>query len=94
MLYKMSAWQGGSGKWYCNNIDRLAGATGKWWAPARFLHMSLEDYILMLFNDFDIDDASYFIKTDCLIYSWNKESKCKKFVSWINKQAKQHNWNI
>ena len=53
-LYKVSEWQGASGKWYCNDVADLAGPSAKWYTPARMLGISLCDYVLLLKNEFKV----------------------------------------
>ena len=88
-LLKYEEWQSGSGKWYCNDTSDLTSARALWYTPARFLEITLEDYILLLINDFKVDNISF--NNNILIYSWEKEhySLCHKFVLWINKKARE-----
>ena len=88
-LYKVSQWQGGSGKWYCNDVTDLAGPSAKWWMPARMLGISLCDYILLLKNRFNADIILYNEENDVLIFSWKKETDCHKYVLWINAESRK-----
>ena len=91
-LYKTTEWQGGSGKWYCNDVADLTGPSAKWWTPARMLNMSLTDYILMLKNDFNAIIAGYCSDTDVLLFHWDKYSDCHKYVLFINKESRKRNF--
>ena len=94
ILYKVSEWQGGSGYWYCNNIQNLAGPTAKWWAAARLLNISLTDYILLLKNDFNATIGKYNRDTDYLAISWKNYSDCHRYVLFINKKAREKNFMV
>lgn len=93
-LYKISEWQGGSGKWYCNDVTDLAGVSGKWWVPARMLGIPLTDYILLLKDQFNATIVEYYEPTDILIFHWEKQTDCHKYVLWINAQARKINYMI
>lgn len=92
MLYKTTEWQSPTGKWYCNNVDDLAGIGSKWWIPARILNISLEEYVLLLINTFKVDTIKYLEDGDVLIFSWNSQSAMRKYKNWINKKAKEINF--
>ena len=91
-LYKVSEWQGTSGKWYCNDVADLAGPSAKWYTPARMLGISLCDYVLLLKNEFKVSSMKYNPDTDVLIFSWDKQADCHKYVLWINKMARKANF--
>ena len=91
-LYKVSQWQGGSGKWYCNDITDLAGPSAKWWMPARMLGISLCDYILLLKNQFKVSEMIYNEERDVLIFSWDNQTDCHKYVLYINRESRKRNF--
>lgn len=93
-ILKYTDWEGGSGKYYCNDILDLGGLSSKWWIPARMLNMSLTDYILMLKDKFNANIVTYCEETDVLIYNWDKQNECHKFVLWLNAQARKANFII
>lgn len=93
-VYKVSEWQGASGKWYCNDTSDLAGIAGKWWIPARLLKMSLEEYIFLLKDSFHATIESYNDKTDVLIYYWDKYADCHKYLLWINSMSRKINFIV
>ena len=93
-LYKVSEWQGGSGKWYCNDVTDLAGVSGKWWIPARMLGIPLTDYILLLKEKFNVTIVEYYKPTDVLIFHWDKYSECHKYVLWINAEARKRKYMV
>lgn len=90
-LYKVSEFQGGSGRWYCNDISELAGVSSEWWAPARLLNMNLDGYVATMVNKFNA--KVHFNGTNAIFY-WDKYSDCHKYVLWINKQSRQNQWII
>ena len=93
-LLKYTEWQGSSGLWYCNDVSDFTSKRGLWYTPARLLEITLEDFILLLINDFKVDNISF--NNNILIYSWEKEhySLCHKFVLWLNKKAREEKWII
>lgn len=93
-VYKVSEWQGSSGKWYCNDTSDLAGIAGKWWIPARLLKMPLEEYILLLKETFNATIESYNDKTDVLIFYWEKYADCHKCLLWINSMSRKINFIV
>lgn len=92
-LIKYADFQSGSGRWYTND-PFLKGDVGEWWLPARLLNISLEDFILKIKNDFKADRIVYCKETDCLVYSWTNYNDCHKFTLWINRMARNGNWEI
>lgn len=93
-LYKVTEWEGGSGRWYVNDVADLAGPSAKWWTPARMLNMSLTDYIIMLKDQFNATIVSYNRDTDALIFYWDTYVAAHKYVLWINKIARQQNFMV
>ena len=91
-LYKVKEWQSNSGQWYCNDVSDISSGAQNWWTPVRLLNMSLNDYVLMLINDFKVSDISYDKKANVLIFSWKDYNLCHKYVLWINRQSRNHQW--
>ena len=92
-IYEASEWESG-GKWYCNDTKDLAGISGKWWVPARMLGLSLEEYILLLKDEYKVSRMSYYIPTDCLIFSWDNYNDCHKFKLFINREARKRKYIV
>ncbi len=93
-ILKYSEWQSPTGKWYCNDVEDLAGISGLWWVPARMLEMELDEYIKWLIKEYQPDDIKFTGKV--LLFSWSKEhySKCHSFVLYINKIARSKRFYI
>ena len=91
-VYKVSQWQGASGRWYCNDVADLAGPSAKWYTPARMLGISLCDYVLLLKDKFNASGFKYNEEKDVLIFSWEKESDAHRYLLWINKMARKANF--
>lgn len=91
-LYKASMWQGGSGKWFCGDIEDLGNHSGRWWVPCRLLEITPEDYIRMLIDDFNVSNIKYYYSSNVLVFSWDNESDCRKYKNWINKKAREANY--
>jgi len=93
-ILKYSEWQSGSGRWYANDVENLAGISGKWWIPARMLGMSLTDYILLLKDVFNADIHAYNEVTDTLVFSWRNYNDAHRFVLWINQKARKAKYMV
>ena len=93
-LYKTQEWQSPSGKWYCNDTTELAGMASKWWVPARILGISLTDYVLLLKNKYNATIVKYNLEKDILIFYWDKQVDCHKYVLAINAEARKKVFTI
>ena len=93
-LYKVSEWKSPTGKWYCNDLQDLAGISGKWWVPARMLGISLTDYIVALKTSFNATIVEYHKSTDVLIFYWDNYADLHKYALWINEKAKKANFMV
>ena len=93
-LYKMTKWQGASGRWYANDTTDLVSNSAKWYAPARLLRIPLTDYIELLRNTYSATIVKYSPEKDYLHFYWEKESDANRFVLWINKQSKANQWIV
>lgn len=92
-LYKISEFQGGSGQWYANCIDDLAGLGGQWWVPSRVLNMTAAQYVDWLIKTYKPDHITF---DKILIFSWDKEnySRCHAYVLAVNRIARQKKFMI
>ena len=94
MLYKMTEWSSPSGFWHCNCIDDLGHNSGVWYLPARILDLSPAAYIEYVIKNFKPDDI-YANKEKCFIsFSWKKQEDMRKFKNYINKKAREKNFQI
>lgn len=93
-VYKVDEWQSPTGEWYCNDVQDLAGISGKWWVPARILNLSLTNFVLLLKDKFNANIKTYYEPTDVLIFSWEKYAECHKYVLWINSMARKVNFIV
>ena len=94
-LMKYSEWQSPSGVWYCNDTSEIGKSqAGLWWAPARLLDLSLDEYVNLLITKFKPDNISYNQEKNVLVYSWKKQSDMRKFKNWINAEARKKNFIV
>ena len=94
MLYKMSEWESQTGYWHCNCVDNLAGAAGLWWTPARILDLTPAAYIKFVIENFKPDNI-YTNSDKCLVFfSWKSQTNCRHFKNYINKKAREKNFQI
>ena len=96
-MYKCSEWNIGN-KWYVADTSDLANDSAAWWIPARFLNLSLEDYILKLKDEFNANIVKFCPESNnnksLLIFNWDKYSDEHSYLLWINKMARHGNWTI
>lgn len=88
-LYKTSEWQSPTGRWHVNCVDDLAGISGLWWVPCRILDLPPADFILLLKNEFNASNFSYYEENDVLLYSWEHYNDAHRWLLYINKIARQ-----
>ena len=93
-LYRCQEWQSPTGKWNCNDVQDLAGISGKWWVPARMLNLSLTDYILLLKNKFNATIVKYNKEIDFLNFHWESYTDCHRYVLWINAESRKRQFFI
>lgn len=94
MLYKMTEWSSPSGAWHCNCIDDLAHNSGVWYLPARILNLSPAAYIEYVIKNFKPDHISA-DKEKCFVsFSWESQTEMRKFKNFINKKAREVNFQI
>ena len=93
-IYKVSEWQSAGGRWYCNDVEDLAGISGLWWVPARMLGISPANYVKMLIDTYSPDNISF--NKNTLIFSWNKENYAKmhRYVLDINREARNRKFFV
>ena len=91
-LYKASMWQGGSGYWYCGDIEDLGHDSGRWWIPARMLSISPSDYVRLLVEKFNVSVINFNYPRNFLYFAWKNEADCRKYKNWINAAARKANY--
>ena len=94
MLYQMKAYQSQTGRWHCSCVDNLKNGSGVWWHPARILGISPAAFVSLLLNDYQPDDFYYNEDKNYLEFSWNNQIAMKKFMNFINKKAREINYQI
>ncbi|MCF0124455.1 MAG: hypothetical protein HUJ68_01640 [Clostridia bacterium] len=96
MLYKASEFESQSGLTYviCND---LVGSGRNMFEPAKILDISLAEFAWLLKKDFDANVYSYRDEdgaVERIGYSWDTKQKAIKFKNYINKIARQKNYQI
>lgn len=91
MAYKISEWQGGSGRWYAG-YTTIIGDEGKWWYIPRKLGISLDEYIIILKDVYKASHFGYCAETECLVFSFDNYGDAHKFVLYINRMARNGSW--
>ena len=94
MIWKMTEWKSASGRWHCNCVDDLAGSAGLWYTPARILDLTPATYIQYVIDNFKPDQISV-DKEKCLVFfSWNNQTNMRKFKNFLNKKAREKNFQV
>lgn len=93
-VYEAKIWQGQSGKWYCNDTSHLGAGSGEWYLPARILGISPAEFIEYLISNFKPDYCYYNIEKNFFSYSWSSQLNCNKWKLYINKKAREVNFQI
>ncbi len=89
----MTEWQSASGRWECNCIDKLSSDAGAWYTPARILGWEPADYIQYVIDNFHPIVICH--KEECLVFfSWEDQIQMRKYKNWINKVAREKNFQI
>jgi len=94
MLYKQTEWKSNE-RWHCNCVDNLAGGSGYWWHPARIMGISPAEFLKWLLSqDFKPDFISH--NEDCSFvgWSWKNQTQMRKYKRFINKLAREKNYQI
>lgn len=91
MVFKMSEWQGGGGKWYCACTDNLKNDSGVWYHPARILGITPAALIEMLVKMYNAE-ISYSEDFSFVCYRWEKQADMRKFKNKINAEARKKNY--
>lgn len=94
-LLRYEEWQSPSGAWYCNDTSEIGRSqAGLWWAPARLLDLSLDEYVNLLITKFKPDNIFYNQEKNVLIYSWKRQADMRKFKNWLNAEARKKNFIV
>ena len=93
-VWQATEWQSLTNRWHCNCVDNLAGDSGAWYLPARILGLTPANFIKFLFENFKPDHFSY-CKEKCLCFwSWDDQNAMRKYKNFINKKAREKNFQI
>ena len=89
----MSEWETASG-WHCGCVDDLAHGSNAWYLPARILDLTPAHYIQYVLKEFKPDNI-YINKEKCLFFfSWKNQTDMRKFKNFINKKAREKNFQL
>ena len=92
-ILKYTDWQGPLG-WFAGDVSDLANGSNYWWHSARMLKMSPADYVAFLLREFKPDYINYLKSSNVLMFYWKNYGDCKKFCSFINKEAKDRKFYV
>ena len=92
-ILKYTEWQSMLG-WFAGDVLDLANGSNYWWYPARMLNMTPADYVAFLLKEFKPEHIDYLKSSNVLMFYWDEYPNCKKFCSFINKEAKKRKFYI
>ena len=92
MLYRCEEWESPTG-WHCNCVINLAGGSSIWYLPARILNISPAAFVELMITEYN---ANAFIdKEKCLVFfTWQKQSDMRRWKNFINKKAREINFQL
>lgn len=97
-LYEITEWSCAPGRWDAGDISDLGHDSNAWWIPARFLGISLEEWVEKLINEFHAVVTKFLPNANdgksLLLFHFKTYNDAHTYVLWINKQARNHNWTI
>ena len=94
MLYKLTEWQGATGRWYCGCVDALGSKNNVWWLPAKILDITPAAFIELVVNTYGADNISFNKDTFFFSFSWSDQNKERKYKNFINAAARKKNFQI
>jgi hypothetical protein len=96
-LLKMSEWKTGT-HWHVADVNDLANDSAGWWHPARMLGVSLEDFVLLLINEYHATIQGWYPESNngksLLIFTWENYSDAHRYLLDMNRIARNKNWTI
>lgn len=96
-VYTASEWKIGT-RWHVADISDLAHDSAGWWIPARMLEISLEDFVLMLVNEYHARIDAWLPQGNegksLLLFSWKDYNDAHRYFLDMNRIARNKNWTI
>lgn len=95
ILYRLEEWQSASGRyWHCEHTSSFPKGVQKWVVPARLLNMPVDKFIEWLFKNYKPD--MFYHNKDCSFCSWGwkSQTQMRKYKNYINKIAREKNFQI
>lgn len=92
-VWKATEWESNS-KWHCNCVDDLGHNSSAWWHPARILGISPAQFIELLLTKYKPDHFSYSKESGFCNWSWDSQDKMREFKNFINRKAREVNYQI
>jgi hypothetical protein len=92
-LLRLTEWQGGSGVWYCADVEELGSKTACHWRHLpHLLNLSSLEFIQLLKDKYKVTQVSYSDETDTLVFSWKSQADMRLFKNGINAIARKQNY--
>ena len=86
-IFQMQEWES-NGKWLCGDVSALAADSNDWTYPAQILNLSLPNYILLLYYEYNAE-IHYSASGNVLVFYFSSLADCRKFKNYINRKARE-----
>lgn len=92
-IYKLSEWQGSSGKWYCACVDNLGKNSGAWYMDARACMEPLAAHLKDLIEVYGAE-VTPFPDYSGYSFCWESQAKMRKYKNMVNAAARKNGFKI
>ena len=97
MLYQMKEWCTLTGHWHTGFIDSFAGDRAAWYHPARILGISPASFLSLVIKDYKPDEVIVLGRdgdNPGFIFSWESQSAMRRYKNFINRKAREINYQV
>lgn len=97
MLYTMKEWCTPTGHWHTGFVDTFAGDAAAWYQPARILNISPASFVSLVINEYKPDEITVLGRdsdSPGFIFSWNSQTAMRRYKNFINRKAREVNFQI
>ena len=90
MIYEAVEWQDPTGCWHVKSVQKLGTVSSQWWFPARILNMPLDEFLVMLKEQYHWTPDAAFNDGLNVIGHWEKKdyAHAHKYKLMINRIAR------
>lgn len=92
MLFKLTEWQGAGDRWHCAHTDSFPRNVQLWVVPARILGLSADEFLQFVLDNYKPEHVTF--TGNLLLFSWDKQSDMRAYKNFINKKAREINFQV